>query len=74
MGTDHVRITDPKYMSTLYKKLLEEEEHVWKRRSRLRKKGERDRYRQLAIDGQMEPGKDMVDLYQHPVFRYHLFK
>jgi hypothetical protein len=69
MGTDRVRITDPKYMATLLKRLEEEEQNQWVKRSKLRKKAERDRFRQLAIDGQMEPGKDMQDLFHHPVFR-----
>ena len=69
MGSDRVRITDPKYMSTLLRRLEEDELRIWKKRSRARKKAERERYRQLAIDGHMEPGDDMKDLLDHPVFR-----
>jgi hypothetical protein len=69
MGTDRVRITDPKYMNLLLKRLEEEELKAWLKRSKLRKKAERDRFRQLAIEGYMEPGPDMQDLLQHPVFR-----
>jgi hypothetical protein len=69
MGTDRVRITDPKYMNLLMKKLDEEERKDWIRRSTLRKKVEEDRFRQLAVEGLMEPGPELQDLLQHPVFR-----
>lgn len=69
MGTDRVRITDAKYMGTLLKRLEEDEQVQWLKRSKLRKQAERNRHRQLAIEGHMEPGPDMMDLYNHPVFR-----
>lgn len=69
MGSDRIRITDPKYLSTLVERLEAEESKSWGSRSRLRKKAEKDRSRQLAIEGLMEPAEDMQDLYEHPVFR-----
>lgn len=70
MGSDRVRITDPKYLSTLVERLEAEEAQAWVSRSRLRKKAEKNRSRQLAIEGFMEPTEDMQDLYNHPVFRW----
>lgn len=72
MGSDRIRITDPKYLSTLVERLEAEEDKSWGSRSRLRKKAEKNRSRQLAIEGLMEPAEDMLDLYEHPVFRYFL--
>jgi len=69
MGSDRVRITDTKYMATLLDRLEEQERMAWTKRRLGRIKAERNRYRQLAIDGLMEPGPDMQDLYFHPVFR-----
>ncbi|ODM97415.1 hypothetical protein Ocin01_09262 [Orchesella cincta] len=69
MGSDRVRITDPKYLATLVERLEEEEAQGWVTRSRLRKKAEKNRSRQLAIEGLMEPASDMQDLWNHPVFR-----
>jgi hypothetical protein len=56
-------------MNLLMKKLDEEERKDWIRRSTLRKKVEEDRFRQLAVEGLMEPGPELQDLLQHPVFR-----
>ena len=69
MGTDKIRITDAKYMSTLLERLEQEENEAWLRRTRERKQAERNRFRQLAVEGLMEPTADMEDLYNHPVFR-----
>ncbi|CAL8103038.1 unnamed protein product [Orchesella dallaii] len=69
MGSDRIRITDPKYLATLVERLEEEEAQGWVTRSRLRKKAEKNRSRQLAIEGLMEPASDMQDLWNHPVFR-----
>lgn len=69
MGSDRVRITDPKFLSTLTERLEAEEAQVWATRSRKRKKDEKARSRALAIEGLMEPSEDMQDLYEHPVFR-----
>ncbi|XP_035709694.1 uncharacterized protein LOC110852653 isoform X2 [Folsomia candida] len=69
MGTDRVRLTDTKYMATLLERLEEQERQAWTTRRIGRIKAERNRYRKLAIDGLMEPGRDMQDLYKHPVFR-----
>jgi hypothetical protein len=69
MGTDRVRLTDTKYMSTLLERLEEEERKSWAKRRIGRIKAERNRFRQLAIDGLMDPGPEMQDLLQHPVFR-----
>ena len=69
MGTDKIRITDAKYMSTLLERLEQEENEAWLKRTRERKQAERTRFRQLAVEGLMEPTADMEDLYNHPVFR-----
>jgi len=69
MGTDRVRILDAKYMRTLLERLEGEEKKSWTKRTRQRKNDEKNRYRQLAIEGHMEPDADMQDLYNHPVFR-----
>lgn len=69
MGSDKIRIMDSKYMNTLLERLREEEEMTWQHKTFVRRKAENNRFRQLAIDGYMEPGPDMQDLYQHPVFR-----
>lgn len=74
MGSDKIRPVDGSYMKTLIQRLEEEEALAWTRKIRLRKKAERERYRQLAIAGLMEPGPGMEDLYNHPVFRFvHIF-
>lgn len=69
MGSDRIRITDPKYMATLLQRLTEEEELTWQKRTRERRKAEHNRFRQLVIDGYTEPTPGMEDLYNHPVFR-----
>jgi len=69
MGSDLVRLTDTKYMSTLLERLEEEERRAWTKRRLARIKTERQRFRKLAIDGLTEPGPDMQDLTNHPVFR-----
>lgn len=53
MGSDRIRLTDPKYMSELLQKLEEEEHKDWVKRTRIRKKAEHTRSRQLAIEGLM---------------------
>jgi len=69
MGSDRVRLTDNKFMGTLLERLEDEEHAEWLKRTKLRKKNERNRSRHLAIEGLMEPGDDMQDLTKHPVFR-----
>lgn len=69
MGSDKIRPTDPKFLSTLGEQLEAEESVAWGSKSTLRKKAEKNRSRQLAIDGLMEPSEEMQDLYNHPVFR-----
>jgi len=69
MGTDRVRILDTRYMTQLLERLEAEEKTGWTKRTRRRKNDERNRFRQLAIEGYMEPDPDMQDLYNHPVFR-----
>ncbi|CAG7732683.1 unnamed protein product [Allacma fusca] len=69
MGTDKIRITDAKYMSTLLERLEQEENEAWLKRTRERKQAERNRFRQLVVEGLTEPTPDMEDIYNHPVFR-----
>ena len=70
MGSDKVRIADAKYMKTLMQKLNYAEQKAWLKRSKFRKKVEVERSRALIIEGLTEPGRDMMALHNHPVFRY----
>jgi hypothetical protein len=71
MGSDRVKLVDNKFMSTLLERLEEEEQTAWDNRTKQRKKVEKNRSRQLAIEGLMDPSDDMQDLLNHPVFRYN---
>jgi len=68
-GTDHVKIKNFKYLSMLSKKIAQEEGNVQKKLHNKRIDEEHQRYRQLVINGQVEPVEGMKDYADNPVYR-----
>jgi len=69
MDTAEVRLNDKEYMRKLYSKLVEDESLKMKHYLKDRVTNERERVKDLVVNGKMEPPEDLHYLYKHPVFR-----
>jgi len=69
MTSTKVRLNDKDFMDRLYNNLIEEERKSLDKSTKMRQAAERNRVKKLVIEGKMLPPEDMLELYDHPVFR-----
>jgi len=70
MQTTKARVNDREFMNTLYQRLVAEENKDLAGQTRVREWMEKDRVKNLVVNGKMDPPPDMKELEHHPVYRY----